>query len=391
MKGKFILSAALALTAGLPLMSQTPADIVAQLRRDGCYGARAEMRVSLPQNADDVVYDVTLTQGPAAPGDTLSAVNYLIDWTYRNAPGGASRGFAAYFDGNHYRLSGNRLQEYHAAADAGPFLQGRSSVQRSAQCAWLLPAMIADEIAAMAADPRYTLNVIPDRCGTVSLDAVMNIDGETSMSRSYTFDRNTMRPLTIATESNPGAISEQSLSVSYFYNDSIAACPPADENALMALYPATFERLRSSSFRLDNLPGLEMPAFSLPDGEGNRHTHARGERFDAPSLFVLLDPAGVFSPDVVRAVRKAVDALPYSADIYWALTGTSPVAAEDLLGTLLPGEHLLLNAASLARDTGAAALPAIIAADSRGTVRFATSGFNKDIAGVVTQQMTLLQ
>ncbi len=93
----------------------------------------------MPQLSDDVVYEVALRQIPA-PDDKLLPCSYVIDWqlTGRDEP---SRGFSAYFSGNHYRYSSRRLQEYHYEADSMAFrpreiggLKG-DGVQRTAQFA----------------------------------------------------------------------------------------------------------------------------------------------------------------------------------------------------------------------------------------------------------------
>ena len=80
----------------------------------------------------------------------------------------------------------------------------------------------------------------------------------------------------------------------------------------------------------------------------------------------LLDPDTSFSSDIVRDLRAAIDSSTIPADIIWAVAGTNADRAEELVGQTRPGEHLLLNARSLARDCGASSLPVVIIAAPSG-------------------------
>ena len=61
-----------------------------------------------------------------------------------------------------------------------------------------------------------------------------------------------------------------------------------------------------------------------------------------------------------------------------------------LLGRRVPGEHLLLNARSLARDCGASSLPVVIIAAPSGVVKNVLLGYNSDLSTVVLQSIALL-
>lgn len=384
-----MVTAVLALT-GLPsayAAAPTSADIASRLREADCVMARARLAVSLPQNADDVTYSIDLEQ-TAAPGDTLCPVSYLIDWTYESSQTGDNRGFSAYFDGHAYRFGAERLQEYHMSWDSIPFQQGPRSVQLTPQFSWMLPAMIADKIETDAADPNYTLTVRERPGGQTELRAVREIGGVESNSAVYLFGADGL-PLKISTESNPGSIAEQSMTVSYEYGR--GDCQPLSEEVLAARYPDAFGRYRVSNFKIENLPGTALPAITLPTTTGERYMRHRGDPLRAATLVVLLDPRAGFARETVEAVRSAVDGLDVPTDVIWACTGTSADAAEEAVGLTRPGEHLLINASQLAADCGAASLPAIIMADMSGTVRDVVLGFNKDLDTVVIQKMSLIK
>lgn len=394
MKGKSRLLMVLAALCPLGLSAQGIADIVSALRKTGCYQSDVSFSVSLPQSDKDVVYSVRLGSAPA-PDDPLSPCSYLTDWTL-DTPSGKVNGFSAYFDGHHYRYRNERLQEYHMDWDSIPFMpRGNSGgVQSTAQFTDLYPAFIADELSAMEADPRYRLTVKPDvrfdGAKAVEVDAVMTVNDVTAMEKTFLFDAESMLPLRIDTESNPGQITEQSMLVTYTYPAEMH-CPDVTEEALTALYPEVFEKYRENNFRIENLAGTQLPTFSLPTTTGERYTYHRGEPFACPTVIALLDPAAGFNAEIVEATRGAVDRLPSQADVIWVFNSTNIDAIEAVVPSIRPGEHLLMNGKSLARDCGAASLPVVIMADSGGKVKNVVLGFNKDIGNIVLQTMALVE
>lgn len=376
----------------LGLSAQGIADIVSRLESVGCYEAEARFSVTLPQSESDVIYTVNLSSAPA-PTDPLAPCSYLTDWSLET-PTGTVKGFSAYFDGHHYRYRNERLQEYHMDWDSIPFhLTGRSvGVQGSAQFADLYPAFIARELKAMTADPRYTVTVSATTAfngrKAVKVSTTFTVSEVVATEKDFFFDAETMLPLRIDTESNPGQITEQTIFVSYTYPPKMN-CPELSDAALTARYPEIFEKYRENNFHIENLAGSPMPTFTLPTTTGERYTHHRGEKFVAPTVIALLDPDSGFNTEIVKAIRGAADSLPKAVDVIWVFNSTNTDAIESVIPSIRPGEHLLMNGKSLTRDCGVTSLPVIIMADSDGKVKNVNLGLNRDLGNIVLQTMAL--
>lgn len=394
---------ALLCSASAPVCAAAPADLTAQIinalsPQNKCVAVDLDFSVTMPQLSDDVIYNVAMTQTPPSGNPALLDCDYLIDWeiTGRDKP---ITGFSAYFDGHHYRYSNERLQEYHMQWDSIPFqsLNGRGGgVQRQAQFANLLPASLAGELQRMRHDSRYRLTVHPDTLvsGTrrIAINAVMTIEGTTAMEGEYIFDRETLMPVRIILENNPGALSEQTVTVNYrSVSITPTPCTVLTEQFLATQYPDIFEKYRESNFRIENLPGTRLPAFALPTTTGERYARHTGDSFRAPTIVALIDASHGFAPRLVSDIRTAVDALPYSADVIWAFTGNNIDAIEAIVPAIRPGEHLLTSARSLARDCGVASLPVIILTRTDGTVSDVILGYNNELPQVVIQKMALIQ
>ena len=168
-------------------------------------------------------------------------------------------------------------------------------------------------------------------------------------------------------------------------------CPEVTEEALTASYPEVFEKYRENNFRIENLAGTQLPTFSLPTTTGERYTYHRGDRFAYPTVIALLDPSAGFNAEIVGALRGAVDRLPSQTDVIWVFNSTNIDAIESVVASIRPGEHLLMNGKSLARDCGAASLPVVIMADSAGKVKNVSLGFNKELSNIVLQTMALVK
>lgn len=375
----------------------TPADIAKALKSIRAYDSQVRFTVSMPQLDDDVVYTLSLHQTPSEAADSLSPVSYLIDWTLTNKSDAG--GFTAYIPGSHYRFDGRRLLEYHTGWDMAPFtpaaMPGRSvrPIHRSAQFANLLPAYLADDISAMAADSAYTLTLHPDTLiagqHCTVLDATMTLRGITAMESEYVFDRRDLSPMRFRFENSPGSISEQS--VEALYQPAASTGTPTTEQQLIARFPDAFENCRQSNFRIETLPGRPLPAFALPTTTGERHSRNVGDHFRAPTIVALLDASNGFTPATVSAIRDAVDSLPFSADIIWAFTDKHPDSVEAIIARPRPGEHLLMSARSLARDCGASSFPVIILTNTDGTVHDVILGFNNQLSSDVIQKMALMR
>lgn len=375
-------------------------DIISRIDNTPCYQSGASFTVTMPQLTDDVVYNLNIEQQSVA-SDPLSPCNYLIEWD-TDGGNGKFNGFSAYFNGNHYRFSGERLQEYHMTWDSIPFRptprsDGRptTGVHHSAQFVSILPASIAAELSKMQSDSMYTVHVHPDTIvsGThrMVIDAVMRSGGITAIESEYVFDHATAMPVRIRLENNPGSISEQSVAIDYHGTTVGNECPDINEQMLIDRYPAAFERFRESNFRIENLPGTRLPAFALPTTTGERYSRRATDAFRVPTIVALMDADTGFSRDVVAQLRNAVDMLPYPADIIWAFTDKHVDNIEEVIPSIRQGEHLLMSARPLARDCGAASLPVVILVQRDGTVTNVILGYNKELSSDVIQKMALIK
>ncbi len=97
------------------------------------------------------------------------------------------------------------------------------------------------------------------------------------------------------------------------------------------------------------------------------------------------DPAAT-----AQLIRNGIDQLPRSIDTIWAFTDNNADRAIDAIGTMRPGETLLLNCASLARDCGISATPVLILVNTDGTVNEVIIGFNNNLDSIVIQKAALL-
>ncbi|MCM1482856.1 MAG: hypothetical protein NC043_00840 [Muribaculaceae bacterium] len=372
-------------------------DIVNALSVQADYAGGAEFIVSMPQLAEDVKYNVSLHQ-QAAEGDALAPCRYLIEWelTGRDEP---VTGFSAYYDGHHYRFSGQKLQEYHMEWDSIPFrpsilrgMQG-AGVQRTAQFTDLLPAFIAEKLGHMATDSLYAMVMHPDTVingeHRAAIDVVMTVRGTTAMEGEYVFDHESLMPVSVTLENNPGSISEQTIYVKYSPVASEAS-ENINEEMLMARYPEAFERYRMSNFRVENLRGARLPAFSVPTTTGERYSREAADPFRAPTVLAIMDSGQGFNRDMINSLRQAMDALPFSADLIMAFADSHVDGIEEAAGTVREGEHLLMSARGLARDCGVASYPTVLIVKADGTVADVMIGYNNDISSSVIQKMTLI-
>lgn len=387
-------------SASRPTGSKSVASIISRLDTIGHYTSNATFTVSMPQLSDDVVYDLTLLQSPPESGtDPLGCDSYLIDWSLHSESGNPSTGFSAYFNGNHYRYSGERLQEYHMEWDSIPFrpdlIGSRSQgVHRTPQFYALLPQAIAAELRKMQSDSACTITFHPDTLVSgsrvMAIEAITYNNGLVAQEAEYIFDPLTALPRRISIENNPGAISEQSVYVDYSDSRILPTPAPLSDAWLIDRYPVIFALYRESNFSIENLPGQRLPGFAIPTTTGERYSRRTSDSFRVPTIVVLLEAAGGFTPQTVEAVRSAAGQLPFEADIIWAFTDNVADRVEAVIDRPLPGEHLLMSARPLARDCGAASYPVIILTDRNAVVKNVILGYNKDLASDVIQKMALI-
>jgi len=371
--------------------------ILETLKELECFRSNADFTVTMPQLTEDVVYKLDLESQSTLGKDELLPCRYLIDWelTGRQEP---VKGFSSYFDGHHYRFGGEKLQEYHMEWDSVPFIPRKFgltrgvSVQRAAQFVDLLPQVIAEDIEAALSDTLSRIVYHPDTLVGGKRMKVLDVDvivgGTVGREAEYVFDYDTYMPVRITLENSPGSIAEQTVEVKYYGSD--APCIDLNERELIERYPTVFEQYRQSNFSIENMRGKRLPGFSIPTTTGERYTRRTSDPLRAPTILVLMDQAGGFNRQLVEAVRNAADQLPYEVNVIWAFTGNNIDMIEESVPSIRPGESLLKSARSLARDCGAADLPALLLVGSDGIVRNVIIGFNKTLSNDVLQEMSVI-
>ena len=379
----------------LSIMAQGAGQLGQSLLNIGDYAGSARFEALLPSAADPVVYDIALQS--AAPADTLAPCGYTIDWAAESQSGTLS-GFSAYFDGHHYRFRNNKLQEYHLADNSTAFLPAgpgsqAQGVQSRAQFADLLPQFLGAKMIEIASDSSYIYTYNQDKLiggkPRIVVEGVKMSRGYETQRFTYVFDQETLLPVHIDQINSPGSISEQLVTVTY----GTASQEPIEltEEGLMKRWPDAFERFRQSTFRVENLVGEFLPAFSCPvAGSADRCTHHVGEPLDAPTIIAALDPAVGTNAETVQALRRAVDQLPVRAEIYWAFKTNKEDEAIAAIGNLGPDERALLSANGLMRDAAITLFPTIIICSADGKVAEVICGYNNTIEEIVIQKMALM-
>lgn len=358
--------------------------------------ANAHFEVLLPQSQDPVTYEIILQGQAAAQPDTLAPCDYLISWV-TDSHGNEIKGFSAYFDGHHYRLRNNKLQEYHYAEAPEPFSDMRrgvrGGVQQSAQFAEYLPQFLADKFRQMTVDTSYRYAFHPDTLvrgkHRIVVDGTKITSGYESAIYEYVFDKDTGMPVSVSLVNSPGSISEQLIDVTY--GPTQAEPVQLTEAGLIAQWPEEFELYRQSSFRSENLVGKPLPSYTCAylDGKG-RAEHMAGQPLPRPMAIVVIDPQVSSSAATISAMRQAVDAIPTNIDLAWAFSDNNADEALALIGELLPGEQAWLSARSLVRNSGITLFPTVMLINSDSTVADVIPGYNKELSEIVIQKAMLL-
>lgn len=382
-KGIFSLIASMAVPLGILAQGAVPhagrqeqlQEITDALRAATDWQGHARFVVSMPQLSNDVVYSIGMSSVPAVDGDSLSSTSYMLQWELSRDESPVN-GFVCYISpGNLYRYDGHRLREHHAAHDVRPFAPGGNPAQgvhRTAQFVSLFPTMLADEIVAPAPVGEASLHVSTDTVADgVHRAAVRRVvctaDGEQVSEALYLFDRDSFAPYKIVYENNPGAISEQTVTITYIPDGQTVSVPATEQNLIDA-YADVFSRDRDDSFRLLSMAGEPMIPFSAPMPDGQRMTCTRGQHRPQPAVLALLQTGGEFTAPVIKSIREAVEQLPFGAQVIYAFTDTSADDVATVTDPTLPGESVLINAVKLARDCGVTTFPALLLLNIDGTV-----------------------
>ena len=358
------------------------------------YAAKATFEVLLPTSEFPVVYHIRMASS-ANDENTLSAADYLIEWSLEK-DGNKSEGFSANFPGHHYRYRDQRLQEYHVDRDSIIFSPGGNlsrGVQNQAQFCDLLPQYVGQSFNSMMTDSTYKYTLHPDTLISgqrmVAVEGVRSFQGVEALEFLYLFDRDLL-PVRSEFVSNPGQVGEQLITVVYDYGDDEGLSVAASEDELIGRYPEVFEKFRESTFRLDNLPGRRLPAFTAPTTTGERYELAKDGHFAVPTVVAILNSEVGSASQTVKSLREAIDSMPMQADLIFAFVNNNHDGIESTVGELRPGEHLLMSARGLARDCGVTDTPVIIICDRSAMVKDLMVGFNNDIVDFVIQKTALI-
>lgn len=369
----------------------TPAEIASKLDAHPQFAAEARFDVWLPNAGTPVSYTIKLLSTDNGGADSLLPFDYLIDWVLPRH-NGESKGFSAYFHGNHYRYRDGRLQEYHYSENPEPFAPGgvlAKGVQRQAQFVDFLPGSLTAELRAIQADSCYSYTVT-ERDGVLTVAGTQTVGGNEAREFKYTFNAADGRPMRLDIDTNPGQISEQTMTVEYDYGNAAGELPRS-EDALMALYPEEFAKYRQNDFRLEKLPGQRLPEFSAQTVRGGRLTHHKQDAFEAPVVLVILD-SGVGQPvQVLESVRTAVELYPGMVLPVTAFIDNRLEDVEGVSGHPLECEQLLYGAKALARDCGVTVTPTLIFVSADGTVQKYIQGMNKNLCDEVLEVINNLQ
>lgn len=374
--------------------------IASTLQNTGSYADSADCRIWLPSAENPVDYHIVLRQSQVndkkEKGDPASRYEYLIDWNLER-PGGAVSGFSAWFDGHHYRASDNRLQEYHFSADSVPFMPGGKrghGVQYKAMFVNLLPFMLGDEIGRIAApgfEGTYTVSSPVKKNGVscYHIDVVRKYRGYVAAECDYYFNASTLMPVVLETVSSPGEISEQQTIITFVgLRDTSCTVDPRGlkEETLRKAYPEAFAR-RTDSYRLNALKGESFPGFAAPAVTRERYSRHRDDDFAHPTVMVFLRPGISTNRETVAAIRKAAGSMPWRQDVVYLWNSNDSDAIEEENGQILPGEHILMNAGSVATECGVSAYPTMIFCRKDGKVKEILVGVNRNTPALVINAM----
>lgn len=362
------------------------------LRKMDDFRSGVKVEVSLPMAAnDEIEYNVNALSSPAA-GDSLSTLNYLIEWSLPT-PNGVSKGFSSYFNGDFYRYrEGSALQEYHADDNVQPFIS-QSPVHKTTQFIDVFPVSLGAEIQAMAKDTTYSLVWTADTIFHGENVAVLKseriINNQTVAEITYVFDKVSLSPKYIEKEMSPGTISEQTIIYEYLPEDNPKLKVPTNEEELISIYPEIFSNFREGNYGLESLKERQLPGFSLPNLNGDRYSRLRSDGFSNPTLIAFVEEDISSTPDLIKDIRKGINSLPFSADIIWVFLSNRHDDIEEVIGRTLPGEIVLMSGRNVVKDFGVTETPSFLFVNVDGKVSDILSGLKPDMESTVMQKMAI--
>lgn len=362
------------------------------LRKMDDFRSGVKVEVSLPMAAnDEIEYNVNALSSPAS-GDSLSTINYLIEWSLPT-PNGVSKGFSSYFNGDFYRYrEGSALQEYHADDNVQPFIS-QSPVHKTTQFIDVFPVNLGAEIHAMAKDTTYSLVWTPDTVfhgeNVAVLKSERRMNNQTVAEITYVFDKVSLSPKYIEKEMSPGTISEQTIIYEYLPEDNPKLKVPTNEEELISIYPEIFSNFREGNYGLESLKDRQLPGFSLPNLNGDRYSRLRTDGFSNPTLIAFVEEDISSTPGLIKDIRKGINSLPFSADIIWVFLSNRHDEIEEAVGKTMPGEIVLMSGRNAVKDFGVTETPSFLFVNVDGKVSDILSGLKPDMESTVMQKMAI--
>ena len=389
------ISIILAVATVIPAIASKPefSDVINRLETAKDYHSKASVNVQLPQGTE-VTYNLNLWSTQPAGERNLAPCDYLIEWTLPT-PDGEASGFTAYSDGNLFRKTDTRLQEYHFEWDSIPFLINNTinGVQRNSQFTNTLPQFIAEELAQIRDNDDWTYKFVADTVNqgkpAMILTGRMTLNGYIAKNVLYIFDPETFMPRQIEIENNPTNISEQLL-ITKYESTSTEKAPALTEAQLIDRYPSDFDNYRENNFSAESMKDKPLPGFSLPSTTGERYQRQKGDKFISPVIIAILDPSISSTKSSIEAMRSAVDMTPQPVDLIFASISTDIDGLENATGLSRRGEYMLISARSLARSCGVGSYPTFFIIDRSGNVSDVIIGYSNNLATSLLEKLAII-
>lgn len=350
------------------------------------YAASAEVLVTLPITHQDVRYRVNVFS-ISNPSDSLLPVKYMVE----RVDTLGVKSFEAYFDGNFYSFSGNKLREYHWAQDSLPFVdrmvKGRNvlGVHKSGMVSVLIPAIMRRELERIAADKRNKLFLDADTVVGGENVSMLKVEeylrGAPSRYMELVVDRD-RKPSSYIVMSSPGAVGEQLLEVGF---KDIEGVSEIDENVLIARYPQIFAKYRTNNYGAEALVGKSLPLFTLPSLSGERYIW-KG-RFNVPTMMVFLRSGDGVNAETINAVKRASIELPLVTETLWIFMDKNMRGVADDMSGLAEDYTTLFNAERFAMQCGVVSTPMVILVDEGGVIRSVMAGYSPNLKAELMQRV----
>ena len=351
------------------------------------YNASADVLVTLPITQQDVRYRVNVFS-VSNPQDSLLSVKYLVEIVDSIDV----KSFDAYFNGNFFSFSGNKMREYHWHQDSLPFVdrvvKTRSvpGVHKSGMVSVLIPAVMKSQLETISKDRRNKIQVVSDTILNGNHVSMMKVEeflqGAPARYMELVVDKNTRKPINYTIISSPGTVGEQLLEVK-FKDNNIGVT--IDENTLIARYPEIFSMYRTSNYGVESLVGKTLPIFTLPSLSGERYIWK--ERFNAPTMIVFLRVGDGVSAETINAVRRASVEAPLVTETLWVFLDKNMSAVIDIMGETVDDCVTLFNAEQFAMQCGITSTPTMLLVDKKGVIRSVMTGYSPKMKSELIQRI----